>query len=137
MDVNNEFEAGRPQALHTISDADKAAAITAVCKDLSGQAPETRIELIDYNGRLGSRGPFRHYAEIRFGLFSTEGDDVVNNMVDALQKVDDATLADAIAERVGKLAGEDYVGYIAMKRIGRGGRPDARIADVRIQLATG
>ena len=135
MPTDRSSETRRPEALQTISDADKAAAISAICKALTGQAVDARIEMIDYEGRLGPRGPFRHYSAMRFSLFAKEDDASTADLVDALQRVDDETLANAIAARLGKLAGESYEGYIAMKRIGARPRHNTQIADVRIQLA--
>lgn len=130
-----QIDTGRPEALQTIADVDKAAAITAACKAVAGIAPKASIEMIDYNGRFASRGPFRRYVEIRFGLFAQEGGTTPEAIIEAMQQVDDATLADAIAHQLGKLAGEDYQGYVATKRIGVGKKVEGRVADIRMQLA--
>lgn len=134
MPSDRDSDTGRPEALHTVSDADKAAAISAVCKALTGQPFDARIEMIDYDGRLSPRGPFRHYSTMRFAVFAT--DSAPEDLVDALQQINDETFAKAIATALGKLAGEDYQGYIAMRRVGPRASRDGRIAEVRIQLAT-
>ena len=135
MPSDRDSDTGRPEALHTVSDADKAAAISAVCKALTGQPVDARIEMIDYDGRLGPRGPFRYYSTMRFALFATDTDAAPEDIVDALQQIDDGTFANAIATALGKLANENYLGYIAMKRIGSRGGRGRQIAEIRIQLA--
>ena len=135
MKTTAEIETGRPEALQTIADVDKAAAITAACKAVAGIALKASIEMVDYNGRLGVRGPFRQYAELRFNLFADDGDEVVDTIVEGMQRVDDATLANAIAKQLGQLTGEDYQGYIATKYVGAGKKQDGRVANIRLQLA--
>lgn len=136
MPSDRDSDTSRPEALHTVSDADKAAAISAVCKALTGQPFNARIEMIDYDGRLGPRGPFRHQSAMRFALFAADSDSAPEDLIDALQQIDDETFAKAIATALGKLAGENYQGYIAMRRVGPRASRDGRIAEVRIQLAT-
>jgi hypothetical protein len=136
MPSDRDSDTGRPEALHTLSDADKAAAISAVCKALTGQPVDARIEMIDYDGRLGPRGPFRYYSTMRFALFAKDSQSAPESLVDALQQIDDETFAKAIATALGKLAGEDYQGYIAMRRIGHRAGRNGQIAEIRIQLAT-
>lgn len=135
MKTTSQIESSRPEALQTVADVDKAAAITAACKAIAGQAPEARIEMIDYNGGFAPRGPFRRYAEIRFSLFAQEGGAMPEAIVDALQQVDDGTLVGTIASQLGKLAGEDYQGYIAAKHIGVGKKLGGAVANIRMQLA--
>ena len=135
MKTTTQIESNRPKALQTVADVDKAAAITAACKAVAGQAPEARIEMIDYNERFAPKGPFRRYAEIRFSLFAQEGGETPEAIVEALQRVDDATLVGAIASQLGKLAGEDYEGYIATKHIGVGKKLGGAVANIRMQLA--
>ena len=136
MPSDRDSDTGRPEALHTVSDADKAAAISAVCKALTGQPFNARIEMIDYVGRLGPRGPFRHQSTMRFTLFAAESESAPEDLIDALQQVDDETFAKAIATALGKLAGENYQGYIAMRRVVPRANRDGRIAEISIQLAT-
>ena len=135
MKTIDKIQTDRPQALQTVTDADKAAAITAACKAVTGEAPVARIEMIDYTGRFGYRGPFKAFAELRFKLLPREEGPAAEQMAEAMRRVDDARLADAVAQRLAKLAGEDYVGYIAMKRTGDGRKARGLIADVQLQLA--
>ena len=123
-----------PQALQTVSDVDKAVAISAALLACSGAQFETRILQVDYTGRLGRRGPFRHFAEIRFTLHS-EGDvDARDDQVKALQAVNDEVIATAIAASIGKLTGEKYLGFVALRNT-HSSRPDREIANIMIQLA--
>jgi hypothetical protein len=135
MNTTVQIEAGRPVALQTVADVDKAAAITAAYKAVAGIALKASIEMIDYNGRLGGRGPFRQYAELRFNLLADDASKAADALVEAMQRVDDATLADAIAKQLGQLTGEGYQGYIATKYIGTGNKQDGRVANIRLQLA--
>lgn len=135
MKTTVQIETGRPEALQTIADVDKAAAITVACKAVAGIAPKASIEMVDYNGRLGVRGPFRQYAELRFNLLADDAGMTTDAIVEGMQRVDDATLAAAIANQLGQLAGEDYQGYIATKYIGAGKKQDGRVANIRLQLA--
>ena len=91
MKTTAQIETDRPEALQTIADMDKGAAITAACKAVAGIAPKASIEMVDYNGRLGVRGPFRQYAELRFNLLADDGDEAADTLVPTDSGKDNAT----------------------------------------------
>ena len=135
MSSNKEIKTGRPVALKTVSDVEKATAIEAALMELTRSAFVVYIESIDYLGRFGRRGPFRNFTEIRFALFSGNNDGAQETLVAAIRQVDDQSLADAIATQIGKRAGEQYEGFIAVKRVSSRRKTGYSIADLHIQLS--
>ena len=134
MTGSNQLETEVPLALQTVSDIDKAVAISNAIQSCAGTLFETRILQVDYTGRLGYRGPFRRFAQIRFALYLGEDDENPEDTIQSLQAVDDSSIAAEIAAGVGKLTGEKYQAVITLKNF-RPVRKDRELASITMQLA--
>ena len=134
MTESNRLETEAPLALQTVSDVDKAKAISSAIKGCAGELFESRILQVDYTGRLGHRGPFRRFAQIRFALHLAQDCENPDDKIQSLQTIDDSSLAAEIASRIGKLTGENYQAFIATKNF-RLFRKDREVANITMHLA--
>ena len=134
MTGSDRLDTEIPVALQTVSDVDKAVAISNAIHRCTGELFETRILQVDYTGRLGQRGPFRRYAQIRFALWLEQDDEKPDNKVQSLQAIDDLSIAAEIAASIGKLTGEKYQAAITSKNF-RPFRKDGEVANFTMHFA--
>ena len=134
MTGSNQLETEIPLALQTVSDTDKAVAISNAIQSCAGELFEARILQVDYTGRLGHRGPFRRYAQIRFALDLEQDHENPDDKIQSLQAIDDSSMAAEIATGIGKLTGEKYQAFIATKNF-RPLRKDREVANFTMQFA--
>ena len=134
MTGSDRLDTEIPVALQTVSDVDKAVAISNAIHGCTGELFETRILQVDYTGRLGQRGPFRRYAQIRFALCLEQDDDKSGDKIQSLQAIDDASIAAEIAASIGKLTGEKYQASVTSKSF-RPLRKDREVANITMHFA--
>ena len=127
-------ETEMPLALQAVSDVDKALAISRALGTCTGEQFDVRILHMDYTGRLGHRGPFRRFAQIRFALYLAKGHEEPDDQIQSLQAIDDVSIAAEIAASIGKMTGEKYQVFVASKSF-RPIKKDREIANITIQLA--
>jgi len=134
MTGSNQLETEIPLALQTVSDIDKAVAISNAIQSYAGELFETRILQVDYTGRLGHRGPFRRFAQIRFALYLEQDHEKPDDKIQSLQAIDDSSIAAEIAASIGKLTGEEYQASITSKNF-RPFKKDREVANITMQFA--
>ena len=134
MTGSDRLDTEIPVALQTVSDVDKAVAISSAIQGCAGALFETRILQVDYTGRLGHRGPFRRYAQIRFALYLGQDHENSDDKIQSLQAIDDSSMAAEIATDIGKLTGEKYQAFITSKNF-RSFRKDREVANFTMQFA--
>ena len=111
-----------PTRLRTLSDVDRAAAISKAVSTAAGLKLAAEIQAVSYRGYLGRRGPFKEPTRLVFELFAADDGQDANECVAALRSIPDQSMSDAIANALGKLAGEAYEAEIAEKRFMSGKR---------------
>lgn len=115
MTAKQPKQSDAPTALQTVSDENKSRAISAAILSVAGAKVKTTIERIDYSGLMFDRGPFWRPTRIGFNLAIDSDNDDRAHLVARLQATDDQSLANAIADNIGKLAGETYRAAISSK----------------------
>lgn len=100
--LGRERVSDAPQRLRELTDVAKGQAIAAGIAGVVGQAFTAEVEAVRY-GAFDRTQEFRRPTEIRVTLTPVDGDDCGR-----VQKVAESELESAIAQSLGKAAGEEY-----------------------------
>jgi hypothetical protein len=125
-----------PEKLKAISDHQRAETIAQAISDAAGWNVKVEMTSSSYRGYVHPRGPFRQPTRLTFELRLLDVDPLESPdaAINALRRVSDEELSEAIARRLGKVAGQNYVAEISDRRYASG-KAKRSIARVSVLVA--
>lgn len=111
-----------PDKLRTVSDVERAEAIAQAISDAAGWNLQVEMISSAYTGYVHPRGSFRQPTRLTFEIRLLDVDEIdsPDAAITALRRVSEEELSEAIARRLSKVAGQDYVAEISERRYASG-----------------